>query len=288
MDIVPQLIINSIIAGAIYSLIALGFNLIYGTGKFFDLGYGALTAVGGYSVYYLYKVLGLTLIPSVLLGIILTAIIGLICYRLVYAPLIKRKSSTMVMLVASLGVLTVIQAIIAILFSSQFQTLTKSSGVDHVYNIFGGVMSQVQLITLILSVLILIIITLIFRFTIFGKSIKAVGDDEEVSKIVGINTGRILSAVFLIGSAIAGLAGIMVGFDTGIEPTMGLSLLLKGVIASIIGGVGNAYGGFIGAFILAFAENFGIWHISGEWKDAIAFVILILFLLFRPRGLLRK
>jgi branched-chain amino acid transport system permease protein len=159
MDIVPQLIINSIIAGAIYSLIALGFNLIYGTGKFFDLGYGALTAVGGYSVYYLYKVLGLTLIPSVLLGIILTAIIGLICYRLVYAPLIKRKSSTMVMLVASLGVLTVIQAIIAILFSSQFQTLTKSSGVDHVYNIFGGVMSQVQLITLILSVLILIIIT---------------------------------------------------------------------------------------------------------------------------------
>jgi branched-chain amino acid transport system permease protein len=288
MDIVPQLIINSIIAGAIYSLIALGFNLIYGTGKFFDLGYGALTAVGGYGVYYLYKSLGLSLFPSVIFSIIFSALIGFVVYKLVYAPLIQRKSSTMVMLVASLGVLTVIQAIIAILFSSQFQTLTKNSGVDHVYNIFGGVMSQVQLITLILSVVVLIIITLIFKFTIFGKSIKAVGDDEEVSKIVGINTGRILSYVFMIGSAIAGLAGIMIGFDTGIEPTMGLSLLLKGVIASIIGGVGNAYGGFLGAFILAFAENFGIWHISGEWKDAIAFVILILFLLFRPKGIFRR
>lgn len=87
---------------------------------------------------------------------------------------------------------------------------------------------------------------------------------------------------------IAGLAGILYGLDTGIEPTMGLSLLLKGVIASIIGGIGNVYGGVLGAFLLGFVENFGIWKISGEWKDAIAFVVLILFLLFRPNGLMRK
>ncbi len=288
MDIIPQLILNSIIAGAIYAMIALGFNLIYGTAKFFDLGYGALTAVGGYAVFYFYKTLELDLFVSVILGMLIAGVIGFFIYRLVYSPLRKKKSSSMVMLVASLGVLTALQAIVAILFTSQFQTLSQNAGTEQIFNIFGGVITQTQLITLILGILIMVAIGLVFRFTLFGKAIKAIGDDEEVSKIVGINTGKIIGWVFFIGSAIGGLAGILIGFDTGIEPTMGLSLLLKGVIACIIGGIGNVYGGVIGAFLLAFIENFGIWQISGEWKDAIAFGVLILFLLFRPQGILKR
>ena len=288
MDILPQLILNSIIAGAIYAMIALGFNLIYGTAKFFDLGYGALMAVGGYTVFYFYKGLGLNLYVAVIIGVLVAGAIGLLIYRLVYEPLRKRKSSSMVLLVASLGVMTALQSIVAILFTSQFQTLSKNAGSEAVYNIFGGVITQTQLIILILGLVIMTGIGLTFRYTLFGKAIKAIGDDEEVSKIVGINTTRIISWVFFIGSAIAGLAGILVGFDTGIEPTMGLSLLLKGVIACIIGGIGNVYGGVLGAFLLAFIENFGIWQISGEWKDAIAFGVLIVFLLFRPQGILKR
>jgi len=288
MDIIPQLIVNSIIAGAIYAMIALGFNLIYGTAKFFDLGYGALTAVGGYSVFYFYKELGLNLYVSVLLGILIAGLVGFIVYKLVYGPLRTRKSSSMVLLVAALGVLTAVQAVIAILFTSQFQTLSMNAGAEQVYNIFGGVITETQVITLVLGLLIMVAMALVFRYTLFGKAIKAIGDDEDVSKIVGINTAKIVGWVFFIGSAIGGLAGIMIGFDTGIEPTMGLSLLLKGVIASIIGGIGNVYGGVLGAFLLAFIENFGIWKISGEWKDAIAFGVLILFLLFRPQGIMRR
>jgi len=288
VDIIPQLIVNSVIAGAIYAMVALGFNLIYGTTKFFDLGYGAIAAIGGYTVFYFYKGLGLDLYVSVLLGILITGAIGTLIYRLVYAPLKARKSSGMVLLIAALGVMTVLQSIVAILFTSQFQTLSRSNGSETVYNIFGGVITQTQLIILVIGIIIMVAISLIFRYTLFGKAIKAVGDDEEVSKIVGINTNKIISWVFFIGSAIAGLAGILVGFDTGIEPTMGLSLLLKGVIASIIGGIGNVYGGVIGAFLLGFIENFGIWKISGEWKDAIAFAVLIIFLLFRPHGILGK
>ena len=269
-------------------MIALGFNLIYGTTKFFDLGYGALTAVGGYSVFYFYKTLGLNIYVSILLGVIIAGIVGFIVYRFVYSPLRAKKSSGMVLLVAALGVLTAVQAIVAILFTSQFQTLSRNVGTERVFNILGGVITQTQLITLILGLIIMVVIGLVFRFTLFGKAIKAIGDDEEVSQIVGINTNKVIGWVFFIGSAIGGLAGILIGFDTGIEPTMGLSLLLKGVIASIIGGIGNVYGGVIGAFLLAFIENFGIWHISGEWKDAIAFIVLILFLLFRPQGILRR
>ena len=288
MDILPQLIVNSIIAGAIYSMVALGFNIIYGAVKFFDLGYGALTAVGGYAVFFLYKTLGLDLYLSVILGMAITAVIGYLVYRFVYGPLREKKSSSMVLLVGSLGAFTAIQAIIAILFTSQFQTLSRNAGAGQTFNIFGGIITDVQLIILISCFVIMAVIAIVLKKTLFGKAIKAVSDDEEVAKIVGINTKKVIGWVFVIGSAIAGLAGILIGFDTGIEPTMGMSLLLKGVISSIIGGIGNVYGGVLGAFLLGFVENFGIWKISGEWKDAIAFGILIIFLLFRPQGILRK
>ncbi|MDB5259260.1 MAG: inner-rane translocator, branched-chain amino acid transport system permease protein [Candidatus Taylorbacteria bacterium] len=288
MDIVPQLIVNSIIAGAIYTMVALGFNLIYGTARFFDLGYGALTAVGGYAVFYFYKSLGLNIFFAIVIGMLVSGLLGWLLYRFIYAPLRERKSSSMVLLVAALGAFTAIQAVIAILFTSQFQTLSTSAGNDHVYEILGGVITQVQLITLIIGIVLMLGMALSLKYTMFGKAVKAVGDDEEVSKIVGINTRVVIGKVFFIGSAIAGLAGILVGFDTGIEPTMGLSLLLKGVIASIIGGIGNIYGGVLGAFFLGFVENFGIWKISGEWKDAIAFGVLIIFLLFRPQGILKR
>lgn len=287
MDILPQLILNGLIAGAIYSMVALGFNLIYGTAKFFDLGYGVLTAIGGYTVFYLSKTLGLDIYLSIIIGIFFTGLIGFLIEKIVYKKLRLKKASNMVFMIASLGVMTALQAIIAIIFSSQFQTFSDKIE-SRTFEIFGGVITNIQAIMFILSIIIMLTLAFVFKFTKFGKVIKAVSDDEEVSKIVGIDTNKVIGKVFFIGSAIAGLAGILVGFDTGIEPTMGFSLLLKGVIASIIGGVGNIYGGVLGAFFLGLIENFGIWQISGEWKDAIAFTILIIFLLFRPHGFLGK
>ena len=194
----------------------------------------------------------------------------------------------MVLLVASLGAFTAIQAIIAILFTSQFQTLSQNVGEQTIYQIAGAVITQTQLIILISGLAIMLGLVLLLKKTLFGKAIKAISDDEEVARIVGINTEKIIGRVFFIGSAIAGLAGILIGFDTGLEPTMGLSLLLKGVIGSIIGGVGSIYGGVLGSFLLGFVENFGIWQISGEWKDAIAFGLLIIFLIFRPQGIIKR
>ena len=159
---------------------------------------------------------------------------------------------------------------------------------QRIFNIFGGSITQTQSVILISAIAVFAILVLLLKYTVFGKAVRAISDDEEVAKIVGINTDKIIGRVFFIGSAIAGLAGILVGFDTGIEPTMGLPLLLKGVITAIVGGIGNIYGGVLGAFLLGFLENFGIWKISGEWKDAIAFALLILFLLFKPQGIIKR
>lgn len=288
MDILPQLVLNSVIAGAIYGLVALGFNLIYGATKFFNFTHGSVAVAGAYGFLFFGKTLGLNLFLSVFIGVAVSVMVGYGLDKLVYLPLRKRKASNMSLLIASLGAFTALQAVIAIIFTSQFQVLWQNYSVQRIYEIGGGVITQIQLVILASGVVITAALFFVLKKTLFGKMVRAVSDDEEVAKIIGLNTNKIISWVFIIGSAIAGFAGILVGFDTGVEPTMGMSLLLKGVVASIIGGVGSIYGGFLGAFLLGFAENFGIWKISGEWKDAIAFALLIVFLLFRPQGIIRK
>ncbi len=288
MDIVPQLIINSVIAGSIYALVALGFNLIFSTTRFFNLTHGVVAAVGGYGVFTFFKILDLNLHVSIVLGIICAAIVGWLSEVLVFRRMRRSKASGMVLLVASLGLFTALQAVIAIIFSSQFQTLSTNIASTRVFHVLGGVMTDVQVVIFFTALLIMLVLAFVIEKTRFGKAVQAVSDDEDVAKIVGIRTDRVIGKVFIIGSAIAGVAGIAMGFDTGIEPTMGMGLLLKGVVASIIGGVGNVYGGVLGAFLLAFVENFGIWKISGEWKDAIAFILLIVFLLVRPQGIIKR
>lgn len=289
VDIVPQLTANSIIAGATYALIALGFNLIYGTTKFFNLAHGVVAAAGAYAVFALISVYALPIgiWPAGILGVVAAGTVGWGLNALVYAPLRARKASPMVLMVASLGAFTVIQAGLAMLFTSQFQSLSRGGG-SGAFEVWGAIITHTQALIILASILIAVGLVLMMRRTLFGKAVAAIQDDEEVARIVGIDTDAIIGKIFFIGSGIAGIAGILIGLDTGIEPTMGMNLLLKGTIASIVGGVGSIMGGFFGAFILGFAENFGIWKISGEWKDAIAFALLIIFLIFRPQGIFRK
>jgi branched-chain amino acid transport system permease protein len=288
MGIIPQLILNSVIAGAIYTMIALGFTLVFRVTKFFNLAHGSLAVVGGYAAYYFSQMLGWNLFLASALGIIFAGFSGYLINKFVYQPLRLRKASTLILLIASLGVFTLIQALVAIFFSSEFQNLSQNINNQNIYHIGNGVITQIQIWILILGIFIAVALVFILAKTKFGKSVVAIGDDEEVSKIIGINTNVIISQVFIIGSAIAGLSGILVGLDTGLQPTMGLSLLLKGVIAAVIGGLGDIYGAVLGAFLLGFVENFGIWKISGEWKDAIAFGLLIIFMIFRPQGIISK
>ena len=131
-------------------------------------------------------------------------------------------------------------------------------------------------------------LTFILKRTSFGKAVRAIGDDEEVSKVVGINTTVIIAIVFFIGAVFAALAGLLSGHDTAIQPRMGLLLLLKGWIASVVGGIGNLYGAIVGGFILGLLEQFGIWDLAGEWKDVISFIVLIVFLAFWPNGLIPR
>jgi len=288
MSIVPQLILNSIIAGSIYALVALGFSLIFNAAKFFNLAHGAIAAVGGYTVFFLTQHFGLNMYVAIFIGVIFAGFLGFLLDRFIYLPLRRKKASNLILLVASLGAFTVIQAALAILFTSQFQTLSNLIPDQKIYTLWGGSITQVQVVMLVSAFAIFFALLFLLKKTKFGHAVLAISDDEEVAKIVGINTNQIVAWVFFIGSAIAGLAGILVGLDTGIEPIMGLPLLLGGIIAMIIGGISSIEGAILGAYLLGFVENFGIWKINGEWKSAIAFGLLIIFLLFRPQGIIKK
>lgn len=290
MSILPQLIANSLVAAGTYALVAMGFSLIYGATKFFNLAHGTMVAIGGYAAFFL-----LTRFPEfndyvfvvVIIATLFTGLCGYILDRAVFLPLRKRKASTMVLLIASLGAFTVIQAVLEMLFSSQFETLSSSVS-STVYTVANASITQTQVIILGLVAGVLVFLALLLKKTMFGKEVRALSDDEEVAKISGIHTEKIIGWVFFIGSAIAGLAGVMISFDSGIQPAMGMQILLKGVVVAIVGGIGDIYGAVLGALLLGFAENFGVWQISGEWKDSIAFVVLIIFLIFRPQGIMKK
>ncbi|MBT4856715.1 branched-chain amino acid ABC transporter permease [Candidatus Uhrbacteria bacterium] len=286
-DIFPQLVVNSLIAGSIYALLAVSFNFIFSATRFFNLAHGSFAVIAAYAVFYFGRELGLPTFLAVGIGVLFAATSAILIDRFIFHPLKMRGGSPMILLVASLGVFTVINSIISMIFGSSFKTISNTIDKQY-FELFGAAFTSVQLWIFILSLVVSIGFFIILEKTIFGKVVAAVSDDEEVSKIVGIDTDKVMAKVFFIGGGIAGLGGILAGFDTGVQPSLDMFFLLKAVIAAIIGGIGNPYGALLGAYLIGFLENFGIWVIPSEWKDTIAFVLLIVFLIFRPSGILKR
>jgi len=152
----------------------------------------------------------------------------------------------------------------------------------------GAVITDIQILLLIVSCLLLAALWAIVEKTKIGKAIRAVADDPVGASVSGIHPERVILYAFGIGSALAGMAGVLISLETNIEPTMGMNAILKGIIASIIGGIGSIPGAVLGGFFLGIVENLGIWKIQAGWKDTISFAVLIIFLLFRPEGILGK
>lgn len=218
---------------------------------------------------------------------LLAGTVGLALYRGLYVYMRQRARSPLIMLVASLGILLAISAFIVIVFQSTARPLPDPFGVIP-WTVGGANIKPFNVFTIGVAVAGFAGLWLLLQKTSFGRAARAIGDDEEVSKVVGINTTVIIAIVFFIGAAFAALAGILSGHDTSIQPRMGLLLLLKGWVASVVGGIGNLYGAIVGGFALGMIEQFGIWDLAGEWKDAISFIVLILFLSFWPNGLLPR
>ena len=217
----------------------------------------------------------------------MAGIVGIAFYRGLYVYMRERARSPLIMLVATLGILLAITAATSIVFESNPRPLPQAFG-SAPWTILGGNIKGFNIFAIGVALAGFVFLLFLLKMTSFGKAVRAIGDDEEVSKVVGINTTAIIAIVFFIGAVYAAMAGLLSGHDTAIQPRMGLLLLLKGWIASVVGGIGNLYGAIVGGFALGMIEQFGIWDLAGEWKDVISFVVLILFLSFWPKGLLPR
>jgi branched-subunit amino acid ABC-type transport system permease component len=279
-----QILVNGIIAGSIYALIASGFSLIYSTNKFVHFAHGTVAIFGGYILYWLYSLLGLNFYLAVILTIITTAIIGYLLNLIVYRTLRAKKSSSSILLIASVGILILLESLILILFGADVKTINLiqvSTGLSFA----GAYITPLQISIVAISIILLILLYFFMNKTKIGKAMRAVSDNKDVAEVVGISAEKVYSWSFVIGSAIAGIAGILIALEQNLEPTMGTNLMVKGFAGAIIGGIGSVPGAVVGSYFLGLAENFGIWFLPSGYKDAIAFVILLIFLLFKPNGI---
>ena len=244
-------------------------------------------ALGAWCGYLLSGAPGSGLYLSWAVSCLLAGCVGLALYRGLYVYMRERARSPLIMLVASLGILLAVAAFIVIVFQAAPRTLPDAFG-STPWNIAGARIKGFNVFAIGVALAGFAGMWFLLKMTSFGRAVRAIGDDEEVSKVVGINTTAIIAVVFFIGALYAAMAGILTGHDTALQPRMGLLLLLKGWIASVVGGIGNIYGAIVGGFVLGLMEQFGIWDLAGEWKDAISFILLILFLSFWPQGLLPR
>ena len=243
--------------------------------------------LGAYCAFLIFGSPGSGLYLSWGVSCLLAGVVGLALYRGLYVHMRERARSPLVMLVATLGILLAMTALTIIVFQSAPRPLPDTFG-SQPWKIAGANLKGFNVFAIGVALAAFFALLVVLKSTSFGKAVRAIGDDEEVSKVVGINTTVVIAIVFFVGAVYAAMGGILSGHDTAIQPRMGLLLLLKGWIASVVGGIGSLYGAILGGFVLGLIEQFGIWDLAGEWKDAISFVLLILFLSFWPRGILPR
>lgn len=273
-----QTILNGILAGCIYSLFAMGLTLIYGVLNFVNFAHGELIMWGAYLLYFLMeKPLSLPLSFALLPALFLTVLIGLGSDRLIFKPL--RKANRLTLLITSLGLSFLLRNGAQLFWGAEIRTygLEIKKGM----RFLGVSITSNQVAIIVVSVLCLFLLYLFFYKSRMGKSMRAISDDLELARVMGIPSDRTIRWTWFIASSLAGLGGILLALDTNLHPGMGLINLVKAFAATLLGGVGNLWGALFGGMVIGLAENISIWILSPGYKDAIAFGIMVVMLLFR-------
>ena len=284
---------NGLAVGSIYALIALGYTMVYGVLKLINFAHGDLFTIGAY--------LGLTLLTS--LGIMghlgplpgvfllalmvmgLVALVGALLDRVAYRPL--RESPRLSAVVSALGASIFFQNAVMLVYGAQYQVFPQNILPRTALNLFGFYLPIIRILILLASVVMMLALYLFIQKTKMGTAIRAAAIDQGAARLMGIDVNRVILVVFLIGPAMGGVAGLMVGLHYGqINFTMGWVYGLKAFTAAILGGIGNIPGAMVGGILLGVVEALAAGYLSTAWKDAVAFAVLILILIFRPTGLL--
>ena len=287
--IIIKFALNGLIAGSLYALLALGLSLIYGVLRFVNLAHGEFALTGGFAFYTFYVTFGWPLIPSFAAAIIILMVILVLIERVIFRPV--RDAPELISLIISIALGILIRNLLLIFYQPFARSLTTNV---ESYALFGSDIiriTSVQVIILITSVTLMVGLWLFLKRTKIGRAIRAVSDNKEVAAILGVPVNRVIVVTFIVAGFLAGTAGILAAFDQNLHPDMGTFFTIKSFAAVILGGIGSIPGSVLGAYFIGLAENiliaipFGGWYIPSNYKDAIAFAALLLFLYIKPTGI---
>ncbi|TWI72458.1 amino acid/amide ABC transporter membrane protein 1 (HAAT family) [Desulfobotulus alkaliphilus] len=293
MDFFLQQLFNGLAVGGIYALVALGYTMVYGVMKLMNFAHGELFTMGAFlgltllGVFSFTEVLGpfggIFVLILMVMGMV--AIMGVLLERVAYRPL--RNSPRLSAIVSALGASIFLQNAIMLMYGARFQVYPHGLLPNTPVSLFGVDIPLLRILLFLVSVFMMAGLYFFVQRTRIGTAIRAAAIDQDAARLMGINVDRVIQIVFIIGPALGAAAGVMVGIYYGqINFTMGWIFGLKAFTAAIIGGIGNIPGAMLGGLLLGVLETMGAAYISTAWKDAIAFGVLILILLVRPRGIL--
>jgi branched-chain amino acid transport system permease protein len=294
----PQVIIDQIIngltIGGIYALIALGYTLVYGILFMINFAHGEIFMFGSFGgfaalTYFVNSGFsdthpGLSIVAAFLAAMVISAILGALLERIAYRPL--RNAPRLAPLISAIGASIFLQNVMMLIIKARMQVYPDI--IQEEFLEFGQYsISYFQLFIISGSVLLMVGLYLFIQKTKTGKAMRAVAEDREAASLMGIDVNRIILITFVIGSALAAAAGVMVGiYYTQIDHMMGFIPGIKAFTAAVLGGIGNVPGAMLGGYFLGLAEAFGVLFMPAEYKDVIAFGLLVLVLIFRPNGIL--
>lgn len=294
----PEVIINQVIngltIGGIYALIALGYTLVYGILFMINFAHGEIFMFGSFGgfaalTYFVNSGFadshpGLSIIIAFLVAMIISSVLGALLERIAYRPL--RNAPRLAPLISAIGASIFLQNVMMLIIKARMQVYPDI--IQEQFIEIGWVnISYFQIFIILGSVLLMVVLYLFIQKTKTGKAMRAVAEDREAASLMGIDVNRIILTTFIIGSALAAAAGVMVGiYYTQINHMMGFIPGIKAFTAAVLGGIGNVAGAMLGGFFLGMAEAFGVLIMPAEYKDVIAFGLLVLVLIFRPSGIL--
>jgi branched-chain amino acid transport system permease protein len=281
-----QQIVNGLSLGSIYALIALGYTMVYGIVKLINFAHGDVMMVGAYSGWYATTVLHLPFLPALLFAMISCAILGVVIERIAYKPL--RNATRIAALITAIGVSLFLEYGGMLVVTAQVRTYPPVFP-ETIYSVGGVIFKYGDIVMIVTSVVLMALLHFTVQYTKMGKAMRAVSFDKDAALLMGINTNNIISFTFAIGSALAAAAGVLLGvyFNT-IDPLMGIIPGLKAFVAAVLGGIGIIPGAMVGGLVLGLVESIVSGFGASTWRDAVAFLILILVLIVKPSGLFGK
>lgn len=282
LPVLAQLLANGLIAGGAYALVAVGIALLYSTTRFFNFMPGAVFTASAYAACFAAPVLGP--VGSVACAAVTGAVLGWASDSLVFRSLRARRSTPLISMLASFGVLIAVQGALAIAFTNRTRVLVGFGDGTSSIRVLGAYVTPLQLATLA-AALVLLVAVLAALKSRWGLAIRAVSMSRVGASVVGIDAERVVSLATTASCALVGVAGVMVAAESGLEPSMGFAVVLKGMIAVVIGGMGSIVGAVLAGLSIGLVENAAAWWLGSMWRDPVVYTLLLAFLLLRPKGI---